>query len=104
MFMASHASTSFETIPARMGRPLVSEERGNATMAAVTGPVFGYSGPPAESDGARRRRWWLGGLVAVWVLVLGGLAFWSADTGPPTVPEQRDISQAVPELEKAAGV
>ena len=44
------------------------------------------------------------GLVVVWILVLGGLAVWSAGSGPPTVPEQRDIAQAVPELEKAAGV
>ncbi len=42
--------------------------------------------------------------MAVWILALGGLAVWSVGSGAPTVPEQRDIAQAVPELEKTAAV
>jgi len=36
--------------------------------------------------------------------VIGGLAVWSVGHEPATVPEQRDIGQAVPELQRAAGV
>jgi hypothetical protein len=68
-------------------------------MAAVTRPEISHQ-PRA---GATRRRWWLGGLAGVWIVVLSGLAVWSVGNGPPTVPEQRDIGQAMPELQKAAG-
>ncbi len=66
------------------------------------GPVHSYPPPPAGSS--QRRRWWLAGLVGVWIVILGGLAIWSVGNAAPTVPEQRDIAQAVPELQKAAGV
>jgi hypothetical protein len=42
-------------------------------------------------------------LVAVWAVVLLGLSFWSVRSDPPTVAEQRDIGQAVPELRRATG-
>jgi hypothetical protein len=71
-------------------------------MAAVTGP--GYSLPPSGAPAPPKRRWWPVGLVAVWILVIGGLAVWSVGNEPATVQEQRDIGQAVPELQRAAGV
>ncbi|MET0417544.1 MAG: hypothetical protein ABW022_16145 [Actinoplanes sp.] len=69
-------------------------------MAAVSGPGFSDTAPPTE---APRRRWWIGGLVAVWIVVLAGLAVWSVGSSPPTVPEQRDIAQALPKLQEATG-
>jgi hypothetical protein len=65
-------------------------------MAAVTEPRF--SSPPS------RRRWLAGGSVAVWIVALLGLALWSVDNEPATVPEQRDIGRAVPQLQTTAGV
>jgi hypothetical protein len=59
-------------------------------MAAVTGP------------GSKRRRW-LVGVVAAWVVILLGLAVWSVGHESATVPEQRSIEEAVPELQQAAG-
>ncbi|MCY1142718.1 hypothetical protein OWR29_32390 [Actinoplanes sp. Pm04-4] len=49
------------------------------------------------------RRWWLIGLVAVWIAVVGGLAVWSVGHERATVPEQRDIGLAVADLQRAAG-
>jgi hypothetical protein len=72
------------------------------TMAAVTGP--GISSPPPPVFGGRKRRWWLVGLVGAWIVVLAGVAVWSVRHSPATVPEQRDIAEAVPELQRAAGV
>jgi hypothetical protein len=69
-------------------------------MAAVTVP--GYFSSPPESP-VRKRRWWLVGLVVVWILVVAGLGFRSVRNDPPTVPEQRDIAQALPVLERATG-
>jgi len=65
-------------------------------MAAVTDlpPLFGAS----------KRRWWLVGIVVGWIVVLVGLSVWSVRHDPATVPEQRDIADAVPELQRAAGV
>lgn len=59
-------------------------------MAAVTQPP-------------QKRRWWLTGLVLAWILLIAGLAWRSARRDPPTVPEQRDIADALPVLERAAG-
>lgn len=61
-------------------------------MAAVTAPPA----PPPQ------RRWLLA-LVLAWVVVLGGLAFWSVRHSPPTVPDQRTIAEALPVLQRAAG-
>jgi hypothetical protein len=52
---------------------------------------------------AIRRRWWLTGLVAAWVIVVAALGWWSVRTDPPTVPEQRSIADALPVLERATG-
>ena len=68
-------------------------------MAAVTGPGF-VEPPPARPD---RRRRWLVWAVGAWVLVLVGAIFWSARNDPATVPEQRDIGHALPELRRATG-
>ncbi len=43
-------------------------------------------------------------LVAVWIVALAGLAFWSVHHSAPTVPDQRTIAQALPVLQRAAGV
>jgi hypothetical protein len=75
---------------------------GRVTMAAVTGPQL--SSPPPPVSGAPQRRWWLIGVVVAWIAVLAGVAVWSVKHSPATVPEQRDIAQAVPELQRAAGV
>jgi hypothetical protein len=67
-------------------------------MAAVTGPVGSFPPP-----GRRRLRVLLWGVVA-WGVVVAGLAVWSVRHSPATVPEQRTIGQAMPELQQAAGV
>jgi hypothetical protein len=41
--------------------------------------------------------------VVAWALLLSGLTLWSVRHDPPTVPEQRDISRALPVLRKATG-
>jgi hypothetical protein len=41
--------------------------------------------------------------VVAWALVLAGFAVWSVRHDPPTVPEQRDIAQALPVLQRATG-
>jgi len=43
------------------------------------------------------------GLVAAWIVVLAVLGWWSVANDPPTVPEQRDIADALPVLERATG-
>ncbi|MET0422797.1 MAG: hypothetical protein ABW046_02910, partial [Actinoplanes sp.] len=67
----------------------------------MTGP---RSSPPPASGRWPRRRIWLASLVGAWIVVVAGLGVWSVRHEPATVPEQRNISQAVPELQKAAGV
>jgi hypothetical protein len=68
-------------------------------MAAVTVPGYRPAPPPP----AARRRWWLTGVVVAWALLLAGLAVWSVRHDPPTVPEQRDIADALPVLQRATG-
>jgi hypothetical protein len=72
-------------------------------MAAVTGPQVSWTPPPPVGQ-KRRRRGWLVGIVAGWIVVVAGLGTWAVWHSPATVPEQRDIAQAVPELQRAAGV
>ncbi len=50
-----------------------------------------------------RRRWLITG-VAGWIVLVGWLAVWSVNHDPPTVPEQRTIAEALPELRRATGV
>ncbi|WP_203814997.1 hypothetical protein [Paractinoplanes ferrugineus] len=50
----------------------------------------------------KRRRLLIGAVIA-WIVVLVGLSIWSVEREPATVPEQRDIAHAVPELQQAAG-
>jgi hypothetical protein len=69
------------------------------TMAAVTGPGYGY--PPPGGSGPRRR--WLPVVVGVWGVVLLAAVFWSVRNDPPTVPEQRTAGQAVAVLRAASG-
>jgi len=71
-------------------------------MAAVTVPGY-HSVPPPPAARRPRRRWWLTGVVVAWALVLTGLAVWSVRHDPPTVPEQRDIADALPVLQRATG-
>ncbi len=51
----------------------------------------------------RERRWWTWGAVAAWGALLTGAVFWSVRNDPPTVPEQRDIAEALPALRAATG-
>jgi hypothetical protein len=69
------------------------------TMAAVTGP--GNGAPPPDTGPGRRR--WLRIVAGVWAAVLLAAVFWSVRTDPPTVPEQRDIAQALAGLRGASG-
>ncbi|MFF5295578.1 hypothetical protein [Paractinoplanes globisporus] len=57
-----------------------------------------------EAPPAGKRRRWLVGLVVAWIVVIVVVGSWSVWHSPATVPEQRDIAQAVPELQRAAGV
>lgn len=59
------------------------------------------STPTAERP--RVRRPWLVAVVVVWILVVTALGLWSVRRDPPTVPEQRDITAAMPVLEEATG-
>ena len=43
-------------------------------------------------------------MVAVWIVVVAGLGFWSVRRDPATVPDQRDIVVAVGDLQRAVGV
>jgi hypothetical protein len=70
-------------------------------MAPVTGSA-GNELPPRREGSPRRR--WLVAVIAVWAVVLAGLGWWSVGHERPSVPEQRNIEQALPELQKAAGV
>jgi hypothetical protein len=65
----------------------------------VSAPGYPYIAPPVRP----KRRRWLVAIVLAWVLALTGLALWSIRNDPPTVPEQRDIAQALPVLQRAAG-
>ncbi len=73
------------------------------TMAAVTAPPYLPPAPPPEPPATPRRRWWLVGLVGAWIAVIAGLGWWSVRNDPPTVPEQRDIADALPILQQATG-
>ena len=67
----------------------------------MTLPAYPYPPPPAPEK--PKRRWWLVGIVAAWVVVVAVLAFWSVRNDPPSVPEQRNIEEALPYLERATG-
>jgi hypothetical protein len=71
-------------------------------MAPVMGAGTDYA-PPAGA-GRPRRRGWVIALVALWIVVVAALAFWSVGHERATVPEQRDIDQAVPDVQRVAGV
>ena len=62
------------------------------------GGQLGAAGESGGGDGGC-----LGGAVA-WGVVVAGVAVWSVGHSPATVPEQRTIGQAMPELQQAAGV
>jgi hypothetical protein len=47
------------------------------------------------------KRWWIGGLVAAWVLGLLIAAIWSSQNGPATVREQSDLETGQETLEQA---
>ncbi|MGX6607834.1 hypothetical protein ACWKSP_37770 [Micromonosporaceae bacterium Da 78-11] len=68
----------------------------------MTGPGFSYPPPAAPGRGNRRRL--LVGVVVAWIVAVVGLAVWSVRHDPATVAEQRTIEQALPELQRAAGV
>jgi hypothetical protein len=79
-------------------------------MAAVTAPPYSYPapppGPPPEQPPGppqTGRRRWLPGLAGAWVVVIAVLGWWSVRSDPPTVPEQRDIADALPVLQRATG-
>src|SRR5207244_2357064 len=51
----------------------------------------------------RKPRWWLVAIVAAWAVVVAVVAVWSIGHEPPSVPDQRDIKQALPFLGTATG-
>lgn len=63
-------------------------------MVAVTTPT---------AQQPRIRRPWLVAVVVLWIVVVTALSLWSVRHDPPTVPEQRDIAEAMPVLEQATG-
>lgn len=67
----------------------------------MTLPAYPYPPPPAPAK--RKRRWWLVGIVTAWVIVVAVVAVWSVRNDPPSVPDQRNIKQALPYLERATG-
>ena len=71
-------------------------------MAAVTGPEYSFPPPAGPSASGRRRS--LIAVVVAWLVVVVGLAVWSVRRDPATVPEQRSIAQALPQLQRAVGV
>ncbi|WP_433827485.1 hypothetical protein ACQP2E_36400 [Actinoplanes sp. CA-015351] len=52
---------------------------------------------------AKGRRLRTAAVVTAWVAVLLAVSFWSVRKDPPTVAEQRDIAEAMPELNRATG-
>jgi hypothetical protein len=68
-------------------------------MGDVSWPGYPYAAPPPP----RKRRWWLVAIVVAWAVVLTGLGLWAVRHDPPTVPEQRNIAEALPVLERATG-
>ncbi|BAL92897.1 hypothetical protein AMIS_76770 [Actinoplanes missouriensis 431] len=50
-----------------------------------------------------RRRLRTAAVVTAWIAVLLALSLWSVRRDPPTVAEQRDLGQALPELRRATG-
>ncbi|MBM2617332.1 hypothetical protein JIG36_17395 [Actinoplanes sp. LDG1-06] len=71
-------------------------------MAAVTAPE--RVAVPAGEPPHRKRRWWAAAIVGAWIVVVSVLAVWSVGHERATVPEQRDLSLAVTDLQRAAGV
>ena len=71
-------------------------------MAAVSLPAAPAYVPPPPPE-RHPTRWWLVAIVVAWALLLTALAVWSVRRDPPTVPEQRDIAEALPVLYRAAG-
>jgi hypothetical protein len=69
-------------------------------MACVTVPGYSWDAPPAPPA---RRNWRQIAAVVGWAALLGVLAIWSSAHDPPTVPEQRNIAQALPVLQEATG-
>jgi hypothetical protein len=61
--------------------------------------------PPSPQGDAprRRRRHWLAAAVALWAVLLVGLAYLSVRQDAPTVPEQRDIAAASQVVDRAVG-
>ncbi|HEY0000470.1 MAG TPA: hypothetical protein VGB74_08445 [Actinoplanes sp.] len=59
---------------------------------------------PGDGGARRRGRPWLIALITAWALVLVAVSVWSVGHERASVPEQRDIAQALPALQKAAGV
>jgi hypothetical protein len=72
-------------------------------MAAVSASRYPHVAPPPAPPVRPKPRRWLVAIVLAWVLALAGLASWSIRHDSPTVPEQRDIAQALPVLQRAAG-
>jgi hypothetical protein len=69
----------------------------------VSSPGYPYLAPPVAPPPRRKRRWWLVGIVVGWAIILTVLGLWSVRHDPPTVPEQRNIAQALPVLDRATG-
>jgi hypothetical protein len=89
-------------VPARDRLPARCRARAPACHdGGVTLPAYPYPPPPAPAK--RARRWWLVGIVSAWAVVVAVSAAWSIRHDPPSVPEQRNIGQALPYLERATG-
>ncbi|WFE32378.1 hypothetical protein [Micromonospora sp. WMMD975] len=72
----------------------------------MTGAIHpGYAPPtrPEQPGSGRRIQRWLVVATVVWAVLLAGLTWWSVRTDPPTVKEQRSLSQAGPVVDRAMG-
>lgn len=75
-------------------------------MAGVNGVQAAGQAPPTGPDRpASARRWWRWLLAATvaWAVLLGALTWISVRDDPPTVREQRSLTEAGPVVDRAVG-
>ncbi|WP_328342548.1 hypothetical protein [Micromonospora sp. NBC_00421] len=69
----------------------------------MSGAVHPGYAPPTGPSAPRRRLPWLLAVTVAWAVLLGVLTWWSARDDPPTVREQRTLTQAGPVVDRALG-
>lgn len=69
----------------------------------MSGAVHPGYAPPTGPSAPRRRLPWLLAATVAWAVLLAALTWWSAGEDPPTVREQRTLTQAGPVVDRALG-